>query len=162
MSSTIFDWANKHGVSVAAVHELLDICDPARTSIDSGREGSEAAVQADIRIAAARLGISLWRNNSGALEDETGRLVRFGLGNDSGRISDVFKSSDLIGIWPQIVTEPMVGQIIGRFFAVEVKAPGWKKPSDKREVAQSNFLGHVRGLGGHALFAQSVQDVFNG
>ena len=162
MSKTIFDWANKYGVSLPAIHELLDICDPTRTSIESGREGSEAAVQGDIRIEAARRGISLWRNNSGALNDETGRLVRFGLGNDSKRINDEFKSSDLIGIWPQIVTAPMVGQIIGRFFAVEVKEPGWKKPSNKREIAQSNFLGHVRGLGGHALFAQDVKDVFNG
>lgn len=162
MSKTIFDWANKHGVSVAAIHELLDICDPTRTSIDSGREGSEAAVQSDIRIEAARRGVSLWRNNNGALKDDFGRLVRFGVGNDSERISEVFKSSDLIGIWPQLVTAPMVGQIIGRFFAVEVKSPGWKKPSNKREVAQANFLGHVRQLGGHGVFAQSIEDVFSG
>lgn len=162
MSKTIFEWANRYNLPLAAVHELLDICDPTRTSIESGKVGSEAAVQADIRIAAARQGVSLWRNNSGALKDDTGRLVRFGLGNDSARISEQFKSADLCGIWPQLVTAPMVGQIIGRFVAVECKEPGWKKPKNEREVAQANFLGHVKALGGIGLFAQSVKDVFHG
>lgn len=162
MSKTIHDWANKHNVSLAAIHELLDICDPTRTCIDSGRVGSEAAVQSDLRIAGARKGVALWRNNSGALPDATGRFVRFGLGNDSERVNEEFKSSDLIGIWPQIITAPMVGQIIGRFLAVEVKEPGWRKPSSKREIAQANFLGHVQALGGIGLFAQDVKDVFNG
>lgn len=161
VAKTIFDWANRHGVSLEAVHELLSICDPTRTSIDSGRVGSEAAVQADLRIVAARNGVALWRNNNGALPDETGRVVRYGLGNDSTRINEHFKSSDLIGIWPQVVTADMIGQIIGRFIAVDVKKPGWRKPSNKREIAQANFLGHVQAMGGIGLFAQDVKDVFN-
>ena len=160
VKSMLHDWAKRHGVSTAAAQELLDLLDPTRKPTFEGNAGSEAAVQADLRLAAARAGVALWRNNSGALPDENGRFVRFGLGNDSARISEVFKSSDLIGIWPQMITPAMVGSVVGRFVAVEVKEPGWKSPRNDLERAQANFLRTVVGMGGIGQFAQSVKDVF--
>ena len=58
---------------------------------------SEAAVQAAIRIRASELGVRLFRNNVGACVDETGRVIRYGLANDSAQLQKRLKSSDLVG-----------------------------------------------------------------
>lgn len=110
---------------------------------------SEAAAQADIREAAAWLGITLFRNNSGALKDDAGRLIRYGLGQDSAAVRKLYRSSDLIG-WH----EPS-----GRFVSIEVKAPGWLRPSGERELAQERWIMAVRRAGGIAGFATSVEDL---
>lgn len=124
---------------------------------------SEMALQQRLRVMAAQHGTPLLRNNSGACRDDTGRMIRYGLGNDSERINKVFKSSDLIGIWPLVVTPEMVGRTLGVFFAVEVKAPGWKMtPGDERAKAQQNFGDWVRNNGGIFTFATSEKDVWNG
>jgi hypothetical protein len=158
---TIFSWAAKHGISTVALMGLMDLLDPTRSlPVPDTKVGSEGAVQAAIRLRAASAGIPLWRNNSGAYKDDTGRMVRYGLGNDSVKLSEHWKSSDLIGILPNEIKEADVGKVWGRFFAVEVKRPGWKAPTDDRERAQSAFLTNVRALGGVGLFAQSVEDVF--
>lgn len=122
---------------------------------------SEAAVQQLIRLEAGRRGTPLLRNNSGAARDDRGQMIRFGLGNDSKRINDVFKSSDLIGIYPVVVTPDMVGRTLGLFFAVEVKAPGWKlTPGDKRAQAQLAFGEWVRKHGGVFCFATDPTEVW--
>lgn len=51
------------------------------------------------------IGIQAWRNNTGALKDNKGRLVRYGKKG----------SADIIGILPD-----------GRFLSVECKRPGGK------------------------------------
>lgn len=109
---------------------------------------SEASVQNDVRLAAQRRGVYLWRNNSGVLEDRGGRPVRFGLGNDSARINKVLKSSDLIGIAPD-----------GRMVAIECKAPDWRGPRNERERAQAAFINLIRAQGGYAGFATCVNDL---
>lgn len=109
---------------------------------------NEAAVQAEVRLEAARRGVLLWRNNSGALKDETGRLVRYGLGNDSTQTNRVMKSADLIGIGPG-----------GIMHAYEVKRPGWKYTGTEREVAQLAFLDLVRSRGGVAAFVTCIGDM---
>lgn len=112
---------------------------------------SESDVQQHIQIAAVHYNCFLMRNNSGALKDMTGRLVRYGLGNVSKQHNDKIKSSDLIGF-----------TIIGAraiFTAIEVKAPGWKMiPSDKRAYAQKNFIDWVNMHGGIAGFCTNVDD----
>lgn len=108
----------------------------------------EATVQDAIRVDAARWGIFLWRNNSGVLNDEDGRPVRFGLGNDSPRLNEKFKSSDLIGI--QTGT--------GRFVAIECKAPTWIGVRTQRERAQEAFIDCVKRNGGIAGFCRSVDE----
>ena len=87
-----------------------------------------------IRIALSERGIISWRNNTGALKDITGRLVRYGLG---------IGSSDIIGIMPD-----------GRFLAIEVKKPG-KNPTSE----QINLIQAVRKHGGVGGVARCVADL---
>lgn len=123
---------------------------------------SEASVQQELRLEAERRSCPLLRNNSGAATDKTGRLVRYGLGNESAAVNKVFKSSDLIGIHPMRVTPDMVGQTVGVFFAVECKPPGWRRtPGDQRATAQQNFGDWVTRHGGIFRFATSVKDVWS-
>lgn len=119
----------------------------------------EYEVQAEIQIEAAKFDCILMRNNSGALKDATGRLVRYGLGNDSKAKNDVVKSSDLIGITTVTVTPEMVGQKIGVFTALEVKREDWKENEEKRTVAQRNFIEWVKLRGGIAGFVSNVDDL---
>lgn len=116
----------------------------------------ESEVQQRIQIEASKYGCHLLRNNSGALKDVSGRVVRFGLGNTSKDLNDNFKSSDLISCMPVVVTQDMVGQTVGIFVAIEVKKSNWKYSGDKREVAQQNFIQWVKQRGGYAGFANSV------
>ena len=78
-------------------------------------------------------GAFVWRNNTGALKDNTNRPVFFGKPG----------SSDIIGVLPG-----------GRFIAVECKTLKGKL-SEKQKV----FLSTVNDMGGLALVARSVDDV---
>jgi hypothetical protein len=113
---------------------------------------SESKVQAIEQLRAARRGAWLLRNNSGAMKDETGRQVRFGLGNISKKFNDVCKSPDLCGIEPVVITADMVGQTIGRALLRECKPEGWVYTGTAREVAQKKFLDKARSLGADAYF----------
>lgn len=139
-------WAQRHGVSALALAELKMLNTDAMTATDIEYGSSESRVQSQLRLEAPKHGWSLWRNNSGAYQDDTGRVIRYGVANDSKQLNAVFKSSDLLGIGPN-----------GRFVAVEVKKPGWTKPSNDRERAQANFLGVVNKMGGIGMFATSVE-----
>ena len=156
MLNDIHSWAHRWGIPADAHAELIAIVTPHPSVVeDAGK--SEASVQQKMRVEAAAMGHALWRNNNGAAMSEDGRMLRFGLGNDSSKLSKVWKSSDLIGITR--VQSTYVGQIFGVFTAQEVKRPGWRQvPSDKRAIAQAKFMANVRALGGIAGFAQSVDD----
>jgi hypothetical protein len=106
---------------------------------------SEAAIQQQIRLALSRAGSVMHRNNIGAYRDETGRVIRYGVGNPGG--------SDLIGWTPVLITHDMVGGMLGVFTAIEVKAPRGR-PTE----AQLNFLRQVQLGGGIAGIARSTQD----
>ncbi len=118
---------------------------------------SEAPTQQGIRLEGSRLGAYLWRNNSGAYQDDSGRVVRYGLANESKRLNDALKSSDLIGFIPVVITPGMVGTTVAVFTAIEAKPPGWQRISSKREYAQNSFIQLVRSFGGRAGFAASVE-----
>ena len=153
-------WAKRHSISEEAFYELFEalrIVVP-ESSTHLYPNHSEAAIQQLIRLEAARRGGRLWRNNSGAAQEaETGRIIRYGLGNDSKKVNGVMKSSDLIGITP---VDCPCGRKYGVFTAYEVKAPGWSlRPSDNRAQAQLNFIRLVLSLGGYARFATSPEDV---
>ena len=123
---------------------------------------NEAVVQQQVRLAMARLGAQVWRNNSGACTDDTGRLVRYGLGNDSAALNAAIKSADLVGITPMTVQQHHVGRTVGVFTALEVKRPGWHlTPGDKRGQAQKRFLDIVVGVGGMAGFVTDPADLAN-
>ncbi len=157
MNNPYYQWALKHGVSLAAIHELMrtiGIVENANYVPDlDGDERGEALVQANERIAASERGVYAYRNNNGALKDEkTGRVVRFGLANDSSRINKVFKSSDLIGFYKVDITPDMVGRCIARFWARECKKPYWHFTGTEEEVAQQSFINLVNSCGGDAAF----------
>ena len=104
---------------------------------------NEAYVQNKIRLAVGSGEVRLFRNNTGALLDMQGRLVKFGLCKGS---------SDLIGFKPVTITPDMVGQKIPIFSAIEVKDKG------KTTVDQKNFINIVQKAGGFAGVAKNVND----
>ena len=119
----------------------------------------ETPVQQRISLDAAQLGNVLWRNNVGSLPDRTGRWIRFGLANDSEKLNKKVKSSDHIGITPTIITQEMVGYMIGRFTAIESKKSDWVfNPNDEHTLAQLAYHDIVRHHGGLAGFATGVPD----
>lgn len=83
----------------------------------------------------SKLGHTVFRNNTGRLQNKFGAWVNYGLCKGS---------SDLIG-WTKD----------GRFLAIEVKAPG-KKPTD----AQLNFIDKVNDAGGVAFCTDKVSDIY--
>jgi hypothetical protein len=113
---------------------------------------NEKAVQNNELIKISRLGGVAWRNNSGVAVDASGNYVRFGLANTSDTVNKNLKSSDLIGIMPVVVTPDMVGQIVGVFYAREVKRPNWKYTGTSKEKAQKNFIDLINLMGGDAAF----------
>lgn len=109
---------------------------------------SESVTLQRVQLEAPRLGVTLWRNNVGACRDETGRLIRYGLGNTSSKVTSVVTSSDLIGM------------IDGRFFAVECKRGDWRGTSlTEREGAQRRFIEIVRDRGGVGGFVRDVEEL---
>ena len=154
MHDLLHQWAADWGFDQYAVLDLL-------TRLGMGYEPqrfkelegwSEAAVQSHVRIEAAKAGIYAWRNNVGALADATGRIVRYGLCNDSKEMNQKVKSSDLIGIKKEIITLQMVGQTFGRFWGREVKEDGWKYTGTDHERAQAKFGQIVTAAGGDWAF----------
>lgn len=120
---------------------------------------NESDIQQFIQMEAAKERIQLMRNNSGALLDKEGRLVRYGLGNVSQKHNDAIKSSDLIGFTEVVITPQMVGRKIAVFTAVEVKKEGWVfTEGDKRAKAQKAFIDWIQKAGGIAGFAASVTE----
>lgn len=114
---------------------------------------NEASVQSQVRLEAARQGWKLWRNNVGVLLDAKGRPVRYGLANDSKIVNQAVKSADLIGIKPVLITQEMVGSIIGQFVSLECKHSDWKPSNnDDHEMAQARWAEIVMLAGGYAAF----------
>jgi hypothetical protein len=106
-----------------------------------------------IRIEASELGLRLWRNNVGATLSKDGRIVRYGLANESSKMNSLIKSADLIGINPILITEGHIGTTIGQFVSREAKEPNWKYRGIKAEKAQAAWRDLIRKLGGDAEFA---------
>ena len=103
---------------------------------------SEHEIQQRIRLACGRGAVRLWRNNTGALVDQQGRFVRFGLCKGS---------SDLIGLRSLEITPEWVGQRIAQFIALEIKAAHGVVSPEQRA-----FLRLVQELGGVAAVCRSV------
>jgi hypothetical protein len=143
----VFDeWVVRWNVSPAAVHDLslrLGVAMvPSMTGI-----GSESRVQALIRLDAGRQGVTLFRNNVGALLDARGVPVRYGLANESSSQNRLVKSADLIGIGPR-----------GQFVSVEAKWECWKWSGDAHELAQRAWMEFVISKGGFATFSTGQVD----
>ena len=108
----------------------------------------ERRIQSDIQLAACAGGgpARLWRNNTGALRDARGQLVRYGLCPGS---------SDLIGYRTVVITPDMVGQRLAVFAAVEVKDRG------RATAQQEAFISLVQQAGGLAGVARSVPEALS-
>ena len=151
---TLSQWAREYNISSQAMQALYALMGVGDITAVTGNPGiSEAAVQQRVRIAESQKGNRMWRNNNGACEDINGRIIRYGLGNDSSQINTVFKSSDLIGITPHRVEQCDVGALLGIFTSIEVKRGGWVYKGKDREVAQFNWLKLVMSLGGIGRFS---------
>lgn len=115
----------------------------------------EAPVLANTRLEACRmvlvgLPMRLLRNNRGTfktLDDK--RIVQAGL--------EAAGSSDLLGITTIKITAEMVGMEIGIATVAEAKEPNWKKPKDKHERQQENFIYQVNKRGGLGFFITDHQ-----
>jgi hypothetical protein len=105
---------------------------------------SEHEIQQRIRLACGRGTVRLWRNNTGALVDQQGRFVRFGLCKGS---------SDLIGLRSLEVTPEMVGQRLAQFVALEVKTESGTVSTEQRA-----FLQLVQQLGGLGAVCRSIEE----
>jgi len=94
---------------------------------------SEIDLQNRIRAALSKIGVRVFRNNVGVLQDKQGNHIRYGL---------CVGSSDLIG-W----------DTKGRFVAIEVKLP-----NGKIRPEQQNFVDQVKKAGGIAGIVRSEQE----
>lgn len=148
----LYEWAKAWGVSLEAIRDLEQRMGIDSTPATMPGGTSEAAVQANLRLAAAKRGAHLWRNNNGACVDQEGRHIRYGLANDSKKLNGVLKSSDLIGIMPIHICASDVGQTFGLFVARECKPQGWRYSGTEREQAQRRFIELINSLGGDAKF----------
>lgn len=163
---TYQEWARRHPQAAAELEQMHIEANASQS--DSGH--SEARVQQEVRLSAARQGAVLWRNNVGAtpakdsyccarcgFKGETpSQPVRYGLANDSHRMNKALKSSDLIGINPVIIQPGHVGHTIGQFVSIEVKCAGWQYKGDEHEQAQGAWLALVSRMGGFATFASGA------
>ena len=119
----------------------------------------ETPVSQRVQLEAAQIDVLLMRNNVGACQDATGRVIRYGLMNESAKVNERVKSSDLIGITPVVIHAGYIGMTLGVFTAVETKRSDWQfVHSDERAVAQMAFHDIVRRHGGFAGFARSPEE----
>jgi hypothetical protein len=109
---------------------------------------TEQQIQQRIRLALSRGPVRLWRNNTGALRDQRGQLVRFGLCEGS---------SDLIGYRTVTITPDMVGRQIAQFVALEIKAPTGRTTAPQRQfLATCQAAGAVAGVARNQADAEAL------
>lgn len=148
-------WAARWNIPLECLRDLQTTLGTYTPTLDPANPAagkSEAWVQSVVRLEASQKGVKLFRNNVGALKDERGRLVRYGLGNDSAAMNEVLKSADLIG-FKRVTIEPWhVGHTLAQFVSREVKSPGWQYTGAGREPAQLAWANLVNANGGDAAF----------
>jgi hypothetical protein len=150
------EWAVRWGIPPAAMLDLrqrMGTLPHNEPIVVEGKPGSEVRQQSLIRLDAAQHGVWLTRNNVGALQDERGVPVRYGLANESKEQNKHVKSADLIGIRPMLIGPHHVGQVIGQFVSIECKHEGWTYRGDAHEKAQRAWCEFVASKGGFACFA---------
>ena len=76
-------------------------------------------------------GVTVWRNNTGALKNQSGQLVRFGLPG----------SGDILGLKATKITPEMVGKTFGLFISIETKTKTGKQ-RDQQERFEEMVIKH--------------------
>lgn len=152
--NVIEEWASAWGLPGMALADLRS-----RLAAQSRPNGtdqggmSEAAVLSRWSLAsAADPDLLTWRNNVGACEATNGRVIRYGLANDSKAMNEIVKSADKIGIKRHLVRPCDVGRHLGLFVSVEFKRQDWKMPAapDPHTRAQLNWAATISAYGGIA------------
>jgi len=158
-------WAARHPRAASELNQILGAVPwPANDKTDGK---SEAWAQQQARFNASRGGAMAWRNNVGATPSKVQTVcpkcsfnftikqtpIRFGLANDSQKLNEKIKSSDLILAIPRIITPQMVGSTIAQFGSVEYKRPGWEFKGTKPELAQLAWAQLIAKIGGYAAFS---------
>ena len=160
---TYEEWAARHPRAAADLHVMLGAV-PWPTGVG---DGGESAVQQQVRLSAAGQGAMAWRNNVGATPaktqhscprcqfrfEERQQPIRYGLANDSAKLNERVKSSDLILAIPRVIRPADVGATIAQFGAVETKRPGWAFTGKGREAGQAAWLALIKKVGGYACFS---------
>lgn len=133
---------------------------------------SEGDTSERIKQAYWQPGKRLFRNSVGALVDKVGRLVRFGLANDSKQMNELLKSADRIGWTTVLITPEMVWTHVAVFTSVEAKKEGWTPPKPGPEkihgriteyghfAAQKRWADLVNREGGIAGFMSDPDEGF--
>jgi hypothetical protein len=113
---------------------------------------TEAKTQAEIRIAASKLGARLFRNSKGVFyTKDLQRQVEAGLIAPG--------SSDLIG-WTKVkITSEMVGETVAVFTAIEVKKRLPRNFEHCGTEDQRNFILQLREAGGIASFCDDANNL---
>ncbi len=152
--NAIQSWAARWNIPPAAIDDLARALTPLGPTPHAAT--NEATVQSLVRLQASESGWLLLRNNVGACYTKEGGFLRYGLANESKRMNDSLKSSDLIGIRPVVIDPTHLGRTIGQFVAVECKHSGWTYADTKRDQAQQRFLTLVESVGGYGQFSTGV------
>ncbi|URG13008.1 hypothetical protein B2_15 [Stenotrophomonas phage B2] len=151
--TTVEEWCVRWSIPREAYYELLNIARAFPASPPSGASRSEAAVSSDLLLETGRRrDIVLFRNNVGALKDDRGVPVRYGLANESAAQNKVLKSADFIGGYRRLITLADVGSYILQFLSTEAKELGWVYTGRGREKAQLAWANYINAMGGLAFF----------
>lgn len=165
---TLDEWAVRWGLPLAALDELSRSVLLYTTDTADAGSKTEARVQSEVRLEAARAGVYLFRNNVGAgsivdpsklcaeCSQHTRSFLRWGLGNDSPRLNAALKSADLIGIRRKLIGPADVGKYVGQFVSREVKREGWKPGGSDEDRAQARWATLINEQGGDARIVTSV------
>lgn len=159
MINAYLEWAAQWGIPLAALQDLYKRIGIVNIDAsDKGNGQNEAYVQSRVRLLAPET-LLLMRNNVGALQDKRGIPVRYGLMNDNKATNEKYKSADLIGIRQVLITQQMVGHVIGQFFSAECKEEGWQYSGQGREAAQLAWADIVNSRGGLAIFINKAENI---
>lgn len=147
-------WAQRHGISGSALSDLVDVLagNDYSPPLVTDSAASESRQQSLVRLEAPKHGFWLTRNNVGALLDDRGVPVRYGLANESKGQNAIIKSGDLIGFRKRVIVNADVGTVIAQFASFECKHAGWVYRGDKHEQAQARWRDFINIHGGHAAF----------
>lgn len=153
------EWAVGAGLTMAQIRSYQMALGTYDERLTCGEGASEAAVVKRCQVQASRMRGRLWKNHKGAAVLQDGTFMRYGLLNESKRISDEIKSSDLIGGYPLVITQEMVGTTVCQLWLVECKEEDWHYGGDPHELAQLKFLELGLAMGARATFATSEKDI---
>lgn len=125
---------------------------------------SEAILMKHVQMMASKLGLRLFRNNTGmgwagkATKISKPMTISLQPGDVVIRKARPLRaglcegSSDLIGFKPTLITPQMVGQTIAVFTAIETKTT-----KGKATTLQQNFIQMVQNFGGIGFICRSVE-----